>query len=360
LANPFLLSARAQPSAIASVFTGDDGMRSILNLSASLIALTSVAANAQVWRALPTHAPEPASNAGTPAKVELGAMLFNDKRLSESNTVSCASCHNLNTGGADSQRSSIGVHGQSDGRNSLTVWNVGFQTSYFWDGRAPSLEEQAKAQLLNPLDMGMKDLAYFATRLRRIAGYRPYFEKAFGRGEVVTAENAVKAIAAFERTLVTADAPYDRYVNGDKSAMTEEQLRGMNEFRQVGCSHCHQGPAFDGPSIEVGTAFIMKFPTYSRSPFVASYELMKDQGRFEWTGKEADRFQWRVPSLRNLKYTAPYMHNGSVATLPDAVRVMGSTELALTFTDAEVADLVAFLNSLSGPLPVVSVPVLPQ
>jgi cytochrome c peroxidase len=330
-------------------------------MSVGLLAFAAVPAHAQRWHSLPARPPEPASNPTTPAKVDLGRILFYDKRLSESVTVSCATCHSLKDGGADSRQSSVGVHGQNDGRNALTVWNVGFLTSYFWDGRSASLEDQAKAQLLNPLDMGIKDLPYLSTRLRGIAGYKPYFERAFGKGDTVTADNAVKAIAAFERTLVTPDSPYDRYVNGDKSAMTEEQLRGMKMFRDVGCTQCHQGAAFDGPAMQVGTAFVMKFPTYPRSPYVASYELMKDQGRFEWTGKESDRFQWRVASLRNLKYTAPYMHNGSVPTLADAVRVMGSTELGQTFADDEVADLVAFLGALSGPLPEVDVPTsMPQ
>jgi cytochrome c peroxidase len=327
----------------------------------ALCAMASVAAQAQPeWRALPSRAPEPAANPGTPAKVELGRMLFYDKRLSESNTVSCASCHNPRDGGADHRATSIGVHGQSDGRNALTVWNVGFMTSYFWDGHALSLEDQASAQLLNPLDMGMKDLPYVTARLRGIPGYRVEFERAFGPGEAVTAENAVKAIAAFERSLTTPDTPYDRYVNGEKSALNDLQLRGMHEFKEVGCSRCHQGPAFDGPALRVGTAFVMKFPTYPLSPFVASYELTKDPGRYEWSGKEVDRYQWRVASLRNLRYTAPYMHNGSVAKLDDAVRVMGSTELARTFTDKEVAELVAFLDALSGPLPDVKEPVLPD
>ena len=327
----------------------------------ALMACGAFAAQAQeAWRALPAHAPEPAANPGTPAKQELGRILFHDPRLSESSTVSCASCHSLKDGGADHQASSRGVHDQRDGRNALTVWNVGFLTSYFWDGRAATLEDQAKAQLLNPLDMGMVDMPYISARLRGISGYRPYFERAFGPGEVVTAENAVRAIAAFERTLVTADAPYDRYVNGDKTALTALQLRGMRAFREVGCSRCHQGAAFDGPALRSGTAFIMKFPTNRLSPFVASYDLTKDQGRYEWTGREQDRFLWRVASLRNLRYTAPYMHNGSVDTLENAVRVMGSTELSRTFTDAEVAELVAFLDALSGPLPEISIPSLPE
>ncbi|MBS0395956.1 MAG: cytochrome-c peroxidase [Proteobacteria bacterium] len=325
-----------------------------------MAALAGLPAQAEyTWPALPAKAPAPAANPTTPAKVELGRILFYDKRLSENGKVACISCHNLKEGGADHESSSVGLHGERDGRNSLTVWNVGFLTSLFWDGRAASLESQAIAQMLNPLDMGMRDVAYISARLQSVPGYRPLFERAFGSGEVVTAENAARALAAFERTLITGDAPYDRYVAGDHGALSEQQVRGMNEFRNVGCARCHQGAAFDGPALRAGTAFTMKFPTNLRSPFVASYELTRDLGRFEWTGKEPDRHQWRVPSLRNLKYTAPYMHNGSVPTLAHAVRVMGSTELGLIFTDAEVADLVAFLEALSGPLPDVQAPTLP-
>ena len=241
-------------------------MKSATFMSICVLVIAAVPAHSQQWHSLPARPPEPASNPGTPAKVELGRTLFYDARLSEYGTVSCATCHNLKEGGADNQRSSIGVHGQSDGRNALTVWNVGYLTSYFWDGRATTLEDQAKAQLLNPLDMGIKDLAYLTARLRGIPGYRPYFERAFGKGDPVTADNALKAIAAFERTLVTPDSPYDRYVNGDRNAMSEEQLRGMKDFQSFGCSRCHQGAAFNGPAMQVGTAFVMKFPTYSRSP----------------------------------------------------------------------------------------------
>ncbi len=336
-------------------------MNFLVKTCACLIALSGAAASAQdVWRSLPLRAPEPKSNPTTRAKAELGRMLFYDKRLSESATVSCATCHDLKRGGADNQPTSIGVHGQRDSRNALTVWNVGFLTSYFWDGHADTLEDQATAQILDPIDMGMKDLPYVTARLKSIAGYRRYFENAFGVGDAVTAENAVKAIAAFERTLVTPNSPFDRYINGDKQAMTELQLRGMQDFGEFGCSRCHQGAGFNGPAMSTGIAFVMRFPSNPRSPFVASYGLTKDQGLYQWTGRDVDRYQWRVPSLRNLKYTAPYMHNGSVATLDNAVRVMGSMELSRTLTDAEVTELVAFLDSLSGPLPDEPDPTLPN
>jgi cytochrome c peroxidase len=320
----------------------------------------STAQGQSSWTALPQQAHAPANNPTTPAKVELGRLLFNDNRLSESRTVSCASCHNVAQGGADSRTLSVGVHGQTDTRNTPTVLNVGFLAAFFWDARAESLEEQAKMQLLDPVDMGMKSLPYALERIRQIPGYGPYFQRAFGSGDVETIDNLVRAIAAYERSLVTANAPYDRFVAGDSSAMSEQQVRGMNEFKSLDCSRCHQGPAFDGPSLVPGTPWVMTFPTYRRSPYVAAYDLGKDQGRYQWTGKDSDRYQWRVPSLRNLKYTAPYMHNGAVDTLPNAVRIMGSTELNQTLTDAEVADIVSFLEALSGPLPVEPIVSLPD
>jgi cytochrome c peroxidase len=320
----------------------------------AVLALGLIAASAQAqnaWRALPAEAPAPKDNPTTPAKVELGRLLFHDTRLSESGSVSCASCHDVAQGGADHRARSIGVHGQPTGRNAPTVLNVGLQSWLDWDGRAISLEEQAKQELLDPIDMGMKDLPYAVERIRQVAGYHPYFERAFGAGDMITGENLLRAIAAYERSLVRGDTPYDRYVNGDASALDAQQLRGMNEFRRLDCVRCHQGPTFNGAALMPGTPWAMSFPTHRRSPYVATYALTQDLGRYEWSGKEADRFQWRVPTLRNLAYTAPYLHNGSVDTLENAVRVLANTELDLVLTDAQVADLVAFLKSLSGPLP---------
>ena len=156
----------------------------------------------------------------------------------------------------------------------------------------------------------------------RLSGYRPLFESAFGVGDVITSDNLVAAIAAYERSLVTANTPYDRYVSGDASALNAQQIRGMAEFRRLDCSRCHQGPGFNGSALVPGTPWAMTFPTNRHSAFVTTYELTRDQGRYEWSGKEVDRYQWRVPSLRNLTYTAPYLHNGSVDTLENTVRVM--------------------------------------
>ena len=311
------------------------------------------------WQALPEVAPTPADNPTTEAKVELGKMLFFDPRFSSTGTVSCFSCHNVMEGGDDHRPTSIGVHGQVGGRNAPTVWNAAFHSTQFWDGRAASLEDQAKGPPVNPIEMGMQDLDATIQRVRDIPGYRPYFEKAFGPGDPITMDNAAKAIAAYERTLITPDTPYDRYVKGDKQALDQQQVRGMQTFADVGCTSCHSGPNFDGPSMPAGQGFFMKFPTFAENEYVAKYGLAKDEGRMTSTGKLDDKHMWRVPTLRNLVYTAPYMHTGSVKSLDEAVRVMAKTQLDKDLNENQVNDIVAFLESLSGGFPEQTLPRLP-
>ena len=335
-------------------------MRNRILLAALLMTLAAAAAQAQSpGQPLPDKAPEPPDNPTTAAKVELGKMLYFDPRLSSTGTVSCFSCHNVMEGGDDHMTTSAGVHGLKGGRNAPTVWNAAFHSVQFWDGRAPSLEEQSKGPPVNPIEMGMRDLDAVIDRIRHIPGYRPYFEQAFGPGEVVTMDNAAKAIAVYERALITPGSAYDRYAGGDKTALTAQQVRGLETFAEVGCTSCHQGPAFNGPPLPAGTGFFMKFPTYPDSPYVARYKLADDPGRFSATKDEADRGMWRVPTLLNLTYTAPYMHTGTVKTLPEAVRVMASTQLNRTLDDAQVADVVAFLESLTGKFPQQTMPRLP-
>lgn len=329
-------------------------------IACGLLAATVAGAQSQSqWQALPDIAPAPADNPTTTAKITLGKMLYFDPRFSSTGTVSCFTCHNVMEGGDDHRPTSIGVHGQKGGRNAPTVWNAAFLSVQFWDGRAATLEDQAKGPPVNPVEMGMENLRAVIDRIRRIPGYKPYFEQAFGSGDVVTMDNAARAIAAYERTLITPNSAYDRYVKGEKSALTAQQVRGMNTFLATGCTSCHQGPAFTGPPLPVGTGFFMKFPTYPNSPYVAKYDLLKDKGRSENTHNPADDHMWRVQTLRNLVYTAPYMHNGSVKTLPEAVRVMASAELNRTLADTDVADIVAFLESLTGPFPDQLMPRLP-
>jgi len=335
-------------------------MRNRILLAALVMTLAAAAAQAQSpWQPLPHQAPEPPDQPTTAAKVELGKMLYFDPRLSSTGTVSCFSCHNIMEGGDDHMTTSAGVHGLKGGRNAPTVWNAAFHSVQFWDGRAPSLEEQSKGPPVNPVEMGMRDLDAVIDRIRHIPGYRPYFEQAFGPGDVVTMDNAARAIAVYERTLITPGSAYDRYARGDKTALTPQQVRGMETFAEVGCTSCHQGPAFNGPPLPAGTGFFMKFPTYPESPYVAKYKLAEDPGRFSATKDEADRGMWRVPTLLNLTYTAPYMHTGTVKTLPEAVRVMASTQLNRTLDDAQVGDVVAFLESLTGKFPQQTMPRLP-
>lgn len=314
---------------------------------------------AQTWEALPTVAPAPATNPTVAARVDLGRMLYHDPRFSETGTVSCSSCHNLMEGGDDHRPTSIGVHGMKGGRNAPTVFNAAFLTSQFWDGRAPTLEAQAKGPIVNPVEMGMKDLGSAIDRIRKIPGYAPYFKAAFGDGDVVTIDNAADAIAAFERTQITPNSPYDRYVQGDKSTLTAQQQRGMKAFAETGCQACHSGVVFAGPALPMGTPFLQKFPLNATDPFVKQYDLLADKGRFNTTRNPADEYMWRVPQLRNLIYTAPYLHNGSVKTIPEMVLLMGRVQLGKDVPPATVADITAFLESLTGEFPRELMPRLP-
>jgi cytochrome c peroxidase len=311
------------------------------------------------WQPLPEKAPEPADNPTTAEKVELGRMLYFDPRFSSTGTVSCNTCHNVMLGGEDNRNFSMGVHGQMGGRSAPTVWNAAFASSQFWDGRAPTLEEQAKGPVINPVEMGMSEVETAMDRVRAIPGYRPHFERVFGGENPMTVDNAAKAVAAFERTLITPNSPYDRFVKGDDTALDAQQQRGMKSFAELGCTACHSGPAFSGPVTEAGKGFFMKFPTFKDNGYVERYHLMEDLGRFDVTGKEADKHLFKVSTLRNIALTAPYFHNGSVPTLDEAVRVMAETQLNKELNDQQVEDIVAFLNGLTGEFPEMTLPRLP-
>ncbi len=311
------------------------------------------------WEALPDTAPDPADNPTTPEKVELGKMLFFDPRLSSNGTVSCFTCHNVMEGGDDHRPTSIGVHGQAGGRNSPTVWNAAFLSAQFWDGRAATLEDQAIGPPANPIEMGMASLDATLERIQKIPGYKQYFDQAFGNQSELSMDNVARAIAAYERTLITPNSPYDRYVKGDKAALNEQQVRGMQTFASTGCMACHSGANFAGPTLPVGQGFFQKFPVYADNTYVNTYQLMNDVGRMQVTQAVADKNMWRVQTLRNLVYTAPYMHNGSVKSLEDAVRVMAKTQLNKDLEAQAVADITAFLQALTGEFPEQTMPRLP-
>ncbi len=316
------------------------------------LALAGSVSVASAWEALPTKAPAPADNPTTAAKVELGKMLYHDPRLSSTGTVACASCHNTMLGGEDNRAGSMGVNGQVGGRSAPTVWNAAFNAVQFWDGRAPSLEAQAAGPVTNPIEMGMKSWDDVVARLKTIDGYKHAFHQAFGENSI-SKDNATKAIAAYERTLITPNSAFDKYVKGDKKALTEQQVRGMNKVAELGCTNCHSGPALNG----AGT--FQKFPINSNGYFEAQYHFKKDKGLAEVTGKAEDEHMWKVPTLRNVALTAPYFHNGSVKTLDDAVKLMAKLQLDKDLSNDEISDIVAFLNALTGEFPKQSMPALP-
>jgi len=322
-----------------------------------LVGFFSIQVQAAEWQALPNAAPAPADNPTTAEKVELGKMLYMDPRFSSTGTVSCNSCHNVMEGGDDSRRFSMGVHGKIGGRNAPTVWNSAFHSVQFWDGRAPLLEDQAKGPVANSVEMGMRDVETAMQRVRSIPGYKAYFDKAFG-ADSMSVENAAKAVAAFERTLITPNSPYDKYVKGNKAAMNAQQIRGMEKFALTGCTSCHSGAAFNGPQMEIGEGFYAKFPTFNND-YISKYKLVDDKGREEVTGNRAERNMFRVQTLRNITDTAPYFHNGSVNDLAEAVRVMAKSQLNQDLSEKDVNDIVAFLGALTGEYPEITMPRLP-
>lgn len=255
-------------------------------------------------------------------------------------------------GGEDNRPNSVGVDAQTGGRSAPTVWNSAFNAVQFWDGRAPSLEAQAAGPVTNPIEMGMKDWDAVVARIKSIKGYNVAFAKVFGDNSV-SKDNATKAIAAYERTLITPNSPYDKYVGGDKDALTEQQVRGMNKMADLGCTGCHSGGRFNG----AGT--FQKFPVHDNEYFAAQYHFKKDKGLAEVSKKDADEHLWKVPTLRNITLTAPYFHNGSVKTLEEAIKIMAKVQLDKDLSKEEIADIEAFLEGLTGPFPKQTMPTLP-
>jgi cytochrome c peroxidase len=285
----------------------------------------------------------PKDNPYSAAKAELGRYLYFDRRLSADETVSCASCHNPQFGFTDGAPVSTGIRTQKGGRSAPTVINRVYSLAQFWDGRAKSLEEQAKGPIANPIEMGMTHAAV-VERLKGIAGYRPLFAKAFG-SEDIDIDRVAMAIATFERTVLSGNAPYDRYKRGEKSAMTAQQVRGMGIFvDKAKCDQCHEGANFTlnaYHNIGIGTD-----------------KPEPDAGRFEITKDSRDWGAFKTPTLREIEHTAPYMHDGSLKTLDDVVEYynkggnpnknLDPAMKQLHLSDQDRKDIVAFLKSLSG------------
>lgn len=291
------------------------------------------------------------ANPMTPSKVDLGRMLYYDPRLSKDGTVSCNSCHDLARYGVDGKPVSPGVGGQLGGRNSPTVYHAAGHVLQFWDGRALNVEEQAKGPVLNPIEMAMQSADEVTAKLRAIPGYAPLFRKAFPQAgaEAVTFDNAALAIAAFERGLVTRGSRWDKFLQGDRAALSEAEFAGHHDFMHSGCATCHNGPYVGGGSLQKLGA---------QKP----WPVTSDLGRMSATKAETDRMIFKVPSLRNVARTAPYFHDGQVATLEEAVRLMGEHQLGTAFEPARIGNIVAWLNTLTGELPrdYIKPPVLPR
>jgi cytochrome c peroxidase len=282
---------------------------------------------------LPARAENP-ENPSTDAKIALGRMLYYDARLSKNQEISCNSCHQLDRFGVDGEATSPGHKGQRGGRNSPTSLNAALHIAQFWDGRAADVEAQAKGPILNPIEMAMPSEAAVLAVLRSIPGYTPAFEAAFpGEADPITYDNLALAIGAFERGLVTP-APLDAFISGDAEALTPVQQAGLQRFIDTGCTTCHVGPAIGGGM-------------YQKLGQVKPYAT-KDPGRFDVTGNEADRGAFKVPSLRNVAETGPWFHDGSIASLPEAVRLMARHQLGTELDDAAVREIVAFLGALTG------------
>jgi cytochrome c peroxidase len=319
-----------------------------------------------LFEPLPQTASGSSGETTTPEKIALGKMLFFDARLSENQDLSCSLCHNPSLGGVSGQSFSSGHHGELGGRNVLTVFNAVFNVSQYWDGRAAGLKEQVEASIMSspaallrtrggPTAVPAATTALAKQRVierfKTIPGYVDAFKKAFpDAADPVNYDNVARAIAQFEATLITPDAPFDRWVKGDEAALSPTQLQGLALFIEKGCAGCHNG-------VNIGGGGYARFGV-AQTP---SAELLPpdDWGRAAVTKKVEDKYVFKVPSLRNVELTAPYFHTGGTDDLKQAVAVMASTQLGLTLAPEEIASIEAFLKSLTGPGPQIVLPMLP-
>ena len=275
-----------------------------------------------------------------PAKAALGFALFHDPRLSVDNTVSCASCHQLENAGVDNHQYSHGVDDQLGGVNAPTVYNAVYNFVQFWDGRAQTLAAQAAGPPLNPVEMASESFDQIIAKLQADKDFARAFVKVYPDG--ITEANITDAIEQFERTLITPDSAFDKWLRGDDSAITAQELEGYELFKKYDCATCHAGPNLGGLSYEL---MGLRRHYFAERGLELTHE---DNGRFKETGLERDRHRFKVPGLRNVEHTWPYYHDGTRETLKEAVRDMGLYQSGVELTEAEVAAITAFLNTLTG------------
>ena len=296
---------------------------------------------------LPSEFPNP-ENEITEAKIELGRALYYDARLSKNHDISCNSCHQLDRFGVDGEPTSPGHKGQRGDRNSPTVYNAALHLAQFWDGRAADVEAQAKGPVLNPIEMAMPSEEATVAVLASIPGYGPMFEAAFPEdAPALSYDNMARAIGAFERRLATPSR-FDDFLGGDAGALTEEELVGLQTFLDTGCTTCHSGVGLGGN-------------LYQKLGLVRPYET-EDPGRAAVTGNDAEKHFFKVPSLRNIAETGPYFHDGSIATLDEAIRIMAAIQLGKDLEDTEVRSIRVFLKALTGKpdATLIAMPTLPE
>ena len=273
-------------------------------------------------------------------KVVLGNLLYHDTRLSADNTVSCASCHGLDTGGVDNKQYSEGVGGQLGGVNAPTVYNAAYNFVQFWDGRAGTLAEQAAGPPLNPVEMACESFDQIISKLTEDKNFVVAFNEVYPDG--LNEKNITNAIQEFEKTLLTPNSRFDRYLKGQKDAITADEIAGYDLFKKYDCATCHVGEILGGQSYEL----IGVQHDYFADRQAEMTE--EDNGRFKQTKAERDRHRFKVPGLRNIELTAPYFHDGSMATMDDAVRAMAKYQLGIDLPQPEVDKIVAFLRTLTG------------
>lgn len=287
---------------------------------------------------------EPVRPVGTfdtdPAKVALGYELFHDTRLSSDNTVSCSTCHGLNTGGVDNKQYSEGVDGQLGGVNAPTVYNAVYNFVQFWDGRAATLAHQAAGPPLNPVEMACESFDEIVAKLNADKDFAARFRAVYPEG--ISEATITDAIQEFEMTLTTVNSRFDKYLRGDKEALTAQEINGYELFKKYDCATCHNGPILGGRSYElIGV----------RNDYFAdrgSDLTVEDNGRYKETKNEYDRHRFKTPGLRNVELTWPYYHDGSRLTLSDAIKDMAYYQGNHKFSDAQLADIEAFLKTLTG------------
>lgn len=302
---------------------------------------------------IPSEVPNP-NNEITPEKVALGKALFFDTRLSKSNTISCNSCHNIATYGVDNNPRSMGHGWKLGGRNAPTVLNSALQIAQFWDGRAKDVEEQAKGPIMNPVEMAMGSQTLAIERISTIKSYVDQFKEIYpNQKNPVTYDNIANVIGVFERTLTTPSR-FDQYLEGDATALTASEKKGLNEFINVGCTACHNGA-------NIGGGMYQKFGLVNGPYWTYTNSVVHDLGRYDVTNKEEDKSVFKVPTLRNIIHTYPYFHDGSIWDLKQAVHIMGQTQLGKNLTDTQINEIVDFLNSLTGEVPqnALKLPLLP-